>query len=109
MIFLQVNGHEVPLTEPPYVAIYNEASMLEHNCRPNCCKSFTSSGELLIIAAQQIEPGAHLTITYTDSLWSTPNRRHYLFETKFFACSCNRCSDPTEYGTYFSALKCANK
>ncbi|GLV35060.1 SET and MYND domain containing arthropod-specific member 1 [Carabus blaptoides fortunei] len=105
---LQVNGHEIPLTEPPYVAIYEQTSMFEHNCKANCCKSFTSDGEILITAGVPIEFGEHLNICYTDSLWGTSNRRHYLAETKFFNCMCARCSDPTEFGTYFSAVKCQN-
>lgn len=105
----QVNGHEIPLTEPPYVAIYEQTSMFEHNCKANCCKSFTSDGEILITAGVPIAIGEHLNICYTDSLWGTSNRRHYLAETKFFNCMCARCSDPTEFGTYFSALKCQSK
>lgn len=42
----QINGHEVPFTEPPFVAVYNITSMLEHNCKANCSKSFTGRGEV---------------------------------------------------------------
>ncbi|XP_066992454.2 SET domain-containing protein SmydA-8 [Anabrus simplex] len=103
---VQVNGHEVPVTEPPHVAIYDTASMLEHHCRPNCSKSFTSTGVLLVHTAVPIRKGDHLSICYTDAMWGTANRRHHLHETKFFWCRCERCADPTEFGTYFSALRC---
>jgi hypothetical protein len=106
---LQVNGHEVPLTEPPHMAVYHEASMLEHSCRPNCNKSFTSGGGLIIHVMEPVLKGQHLSICYTDALWGTANRRHHLAETKFFWCRCSRCADPTEYGTYFSAVHCLNK
>lgn len=33
-------------------------------------------------------------------------RREHLKESKFFDCVCARCSDPTELGTYLSAIKC---
>lgn len=33
-------------------------------------------------------------------------RREHLLENKFFECRCSRCSDPTELGTYTSALLC---
>ena len=33
-------------------------------------------------------------------------RRENLLETKYFACACPRCSDPTELGTHMSSLKC---
>ncbi|XP_053998660.1 SET domain-containing protein SmydA-8-like isoform X1 [Hylaeus anthracinus] len=103
---LQVNGHEVPLTEPPYIAVYELASLLEHSCKANCSKSFTNEGGLIIHAATHITKGEHISICYTDPLWSTTNRRHHLFETKFFECICDRCKDPTEFGTMFNAIKC---
>lgn len=105
----QVNGHEIPLSEPPFIAIYSECSMFEHNCKANCSKSFTSDWEVLISAGVPIAEGEHLSICYTDSLWGTQNRRHYLSQTKFFDCICERCSDKTEFGTNFSALKCQKK
>lgn len=33
-------------------------------------------------------------------------RRQQLKETKYFDCTCARCSDPIELGTHFSSLKC---
>ncbi|XP_021915499.1 protein msta isoform X2 [Zootermopsis nevadensis] len=106
---LQVNGHEVPVTDPPHVAVYDQASLLEHSCRPNCSKSFTPDGGLIIHALEPILKGQHLSICYTDALWGTANRRHHLAETKFFWCRCVRCADPTEFGTYFSAVRCLSK
>lgn len=105
---LMVNGHEVPLTNPPHVALYETTSMFEHNCSANCNKTFTDQGLVLIKAGTRIQKGDHLSICYTDPLWGTGNRRHHLYESKFFWCSCARCSDPTEFGTNFSALKCQN-
>jgi hypothetical protein len=37
----------VPLREPDYVAVYDRVSMVEHSCRANCNKSFSSSGEIV--------------------------------------------------------------
>ncbi|XP_055598472.1 SET domain-containing protein SmydA-8-like [Uranotaenia lowii] len=104
---LQVNGHEIPLTEPPSVAVYNNASMIEHSCRPNLSKSFTSKKEIVFWAPSAIKKGERLSICYTDVLWGTPSRMEHLQQTKLFRCSCARCLDPTEFGTYFSALKCS--
>lgn len=105
----QVNSHEVPLTEPPYIAIYENTSMFEHSCSPNCSKSFTNDGHILISSGIDIKKGKHLSICYTDPLWGTPSRRNHLQESKFFWCTCARCSDPTEFGTYFSALRCQDR
>ncbi|CAH0563605.1 unnamed protein product [Brassicogethes aeneus] len=106
---LTVNGHEVPLSEPCYEAIYQTCSMFEHNCRPNCRKSFTDDGQILITSGQKISKGDHLTICYTDPLWGTSNRRHHLYQTKYFWCNCSRCKDVTEGGTNFSTMKCQNE
>lgn len=48
-----------------------------------------------------------LTATYTHILSATTERRKHLRYGKFFDCTCDRCSDPTELGTYFGALKCS--
>ncbi|XP_050092198.1 SET domain-containing protein SmydA-8-like [Anopheles aquasalis] len=104
---IQVNGHEIPLNEPSSVAIYNQASMLEHSCRPNLSKSFTNRGEIVLWAPNPIKRGERLSICYTDVMWTTGNRLEHLLQTKMFRCECERCSDPTEYETYFSALRCS--
>lgn len=103
---VQINGHEVPLTEPPHVAIYNMASLVEHSCTPNLTKSFTSKADLVFWAPNSIKKGEHLSICYSDALWGTANRQNHLLQTKMFRCECDRCCDPSEFGTYFSAIKC---
>lgn len=123
-----MNGHEVPITEPPYMAVYDSISYTEHNCRANCSKSFTNNGGLIVRAALPIVKGwlrvyiiefffyfgrvfigDHISICYTDPLWGVTNRRHHLARTKFFDCTCERCTDPTEFGTMFNAVKCRKR
>uniref|UniRef100_A0A1B6CUV4 SET domain-containing protein n=1 Tax=Clastoptera arizonana TaxID=38151 RepID=A0A1B6CUV4_9HEMI len=53
-----------------------------------------------------IHRGEYLTTMHTHVLWGTHARRNHLETTKYFSCHCIRCADPTELGTYFSALKC---
>lgn len=106
---LQVNGHSVPLADPAYVSVYSLASMIEHSCRPNLAKCFTKKGEIKFWAPTNIKKGERLSICYTDTMWGTIPRQAFLKETKFFICSCERCQDPTEYGTNFSAVRCNNK
>ncbi|XP_066602946.1 SET domain-containing protein SmydA-8-like [Prorops nasuta] len=103
---LQVNGHEVPITEPPYMAVYDLSSYLEHNCRANCSKTFTSTGGVIVRAVLPIQKGDHISICYTDPLWGLTSRRHHLLQTKFFECSCERCKDPTEFGMMYNAILC---
>jgi hypothetical protein len=57
-------------------------------------------------ATVPIAKGSTLFATYTYSLNGTNSRQIHLKDGKFFQCLCNRCKDPTELGTCFSALKC---
>jgi hypothetical protein len=43
---------------------------------------------------------------YSHLLWGTQLRQQHLKDAKYFNCNCERCTDPTELGTYFSAMKC---
>lgn len=101
---LDVNGFDTPL--PGVVALLATASMLEHDCTPNTQRTFTDDLALQLWAAQRIGKGEHLTASYTDPLWGTGNRRYFLRQTKHFDCTCSRCSDPTEFGSELSTLKC---
>lgn len=105
---VQINGHEIPLTDPAHVAIYDLASLVEHSCTPNLTKSFTAKGDCIFWSPHAIKKGEHLSICYSDALWGTGTRRNHLQQTKMFQCDCVRCNDVTEFGTYFSALRCTN-
>ena len=103
---LQINGHEVPTSDPAHVAIFYNASFLEHSCTPNLAKSFNKDGHLILWAPKEIKKGSHLSICYSDAVWGTADRQRHLMQTKIFKCQCERCTDITEYGTNYSALKC---
>ncbi|XP_055837912.1 SET domain-containing protein SmydA-8 [Episyrphus balteatus] len=106
---LQINGHEVPTSDPPHVAVFETASMVEHSCKPNVAKSFTKNGNLILWAPHAILKDTNLSICYSDALWGTGDRQRHLMHTKLFKCECVRCQDVTEFKTYYSALKCKNK
>lgn len=106
---VQINGHEVPLTEPPHVSIYYLASFLEHSCNANLTKTFTPKGEIILWTIGHIKKGEHLSICYTDVLWGTASRQHHLHQTKLFNCKCTRCDDVTELGSNYSAINCNSK
>ncbi len=38
--------------------------------------------------------------------WGRSARRKHLLLTKYFLCQCPRCRDPTDQGTFISAIKC---
>ncbi|KAF4518908.1 hypothetical protein B566_EDAN006746 [Ephemera danica] len=107
---LQINGQEVPSTNPPHMALYSDTSFLQHCCIPNCSRHFvhTARGNYIleIRALRAIPQGQNLSICYTDPLWTTENRRMQLQETKYFDCTCERCADPRELGSMMSAVRC---
>lgn len=103
---VQVNGHEIPLTDPPHVAIYDLASLIEHSCAPNLTKSFSAEGHIVVWSPKQINKGEHLSICYSDMLWGTEARQNHLLQAEMIRCECMRCNDVTELGTNYSALRC---
>nr|CAD7257052.1 unnamed protein product [Timema shepardi]CAD7568211.1 unnamed protein product [Timema californicum] len=102
---VQINSYFIPLTDPQHAAVYDTASFIEHNCRPNCSKTFTETNELMIRVAIPVEKGDHLSISYTEQTWGTARRRHHLSQ-ELLLCCCERCKDPTELGTLYSAIRC---
>lgn len=57
-------------------------------------------------ATVDIPKGELLYATYTYTLHGTAARQKHLQKGKFFTCTCARCIDPTELGTYFSSFSC---
>lgn len=90
-------------------ALYPLASIMNHQCTPNTCHIFDGNNTLVCKAAKHIPKGAEIYTTYTKILWSNMTRRLFLNMTKHFNCRCQRCIDPTENGTYISALLCRTK
>ncbi|XP_035898928.1 SET domain-containing protein SmydA-8 [Anopheles stephensi] len=106
---LEVNAMVIPLSNGREICgIYARGCLLEHNCMPNSFYTFDCSKgmRLTFRTGRDIQKGEHLTTTYTHSLWGTQLRRDHLKTNKYFACKCDRCSDPTELGTFLSALRC---
>jgi ribosomal protein S27AE len=61
---------------------------------------------LILRTTVKIEKGSKIYSTYIKTQIPTLLRRELLKKSKFFDCSCSRCSDPTELGTHMSSLKC---
>ncbi|XP_071438731.1 uncharacterized protein [Hetaerina americana] len=108
---LLVNAHEIPRSTsetsgPYFLAVYDYASMLEHSCVANCTKRFSHLGGIEVRTTTVVTKGSKLSISYTDPLWGTIDRRKHLSLSKYFFCTCKRCEDPTELGTFIGAIKC---
>lgn len=88
--------------------IYLTASMMDHSCKPNTRHIFLGDDfHLAVIATVPIAKGDLITATYTLSLWGTLDRRKHLQTNKFFDCECDRCKDPTEFGTHLGNIYCS--
>ncbi|XP_015595616.1 protein msta isoform X4 [Cephus cinctus] len=89
-------------------AIYYQSAMMSHDCSPNTRHTFDPETlEIILYTTKFVPKGESLTATYTQTLWNTTRRRAHLKVAKCFDCSCNRCSDPTEFGTYAGSIKCS--
>jgi len=80
--------------------------MAAHGCRRNARWETLPNGDLEMRATENVQKGQTLSHPYIDLMLGTPDRRRQLKDQFYFDCSCSRCADPTELGTYFSALKC---
>nr|XP_036676746.1 SET domain-containing protein SmydA-8 [Drosophila suzukii] len=96
-----VEGHEVLVR-----ALFPLAGLLNHQCTPNAAHHFENGETIVVCATERIPAGGEITMTYAKLLWSTLARKIFLGMTKHFMCRCVRCQDPTENGTYLSALFC---
>lgn len=106
---MEVNALNVNLpTGTEICALYPTACLMEHSCMPNCFYTFdfTKHYKITMIAGRDIKKGENLSIMYTHMLWGTQMRHEHLMTNKYFVCKCARCADPTELGTFISALKC---
>lgn len=83
---------------------YSNASLLEHSCTPNTFFIIENS-RITIKANSSISEDTKLTCSYTNLFTGTFARLEDL-KKRNKTCSCSRCEDPTEFDTFFSALKC---
>eukprot|EP00096_Caligus_rogercresseyi_P000624 TRINITY_DN1109_c1_g1_i1.p1 TRINITY_DN1109_c1_g1~~TRINITY_DN1109_c1_g1_i1.p1 ORF type:complete len:336 (-),score=22.21 TRINITY_DN1109_c1_g1_i1:734-1741(-) len=92
--------------------LYFLYSLMNHNCISNTksiihsLKDSDSPGSIEVRALRSISKGEEISTRYVGSNVGLPTRREVLFEHWGFFCLCPRCKDPTELGTYASAIKC---
>lgn len=88
--------------------IYPVATLLKQDCKPNTKHAFQrDNNQLVLIATVPIAKGDIITTSHVELLWGTLTRRAYLLENKNIACTCVRCADNTEFGTYLGAIFCS--
>ena len=101
------NGFEVPLASGTCViGLFPVTSLLTHDCRANTQQWFTGEGVVVVRAVTRVSAGDVLTTCYTDPQWATLLRQDHLRLSKQFTCTCARCRDPTELGTFLGSPRC---
>ncbi|XP_049876227.1 SET domain-containing protein SmydA-8-like [Pectinophora gossypiella] len=86
--------------------VYLKAALLAHDCTPNTHMSINDNNLLVCHASTDIKKGDIIYYNYTDPLKGTALRQQHLLVGKYFKCTCARCSDNTELGTYISSALC---
>ncbi|KAK4012902.1 hypothetical protein OUZ56_025152 [Daphnia magna] len=82
------------------------ASLMAHSCIANAQISMSNDSQMTVKATVPIQEGEGIFVSYTDPLQTTLQRRTFLEKGKHFTCRCRRCQDPTEFGTFASAVRC---
>lgn len=90
-------------------ALYPIVSLLNHHCVPNTRRTVDAHSVSCISAARKIAKNEQIFASYSQMMWGTNSRRMYLLTSKQFLCTCDRCIDPTEFGTNISGIRCANR
>lgn len=90
-------------------SFYPIMSLINHKCSPNSRHDIDNEFVSRVIASRPIKKDEQIFMSYSQLLWGTNSRRMHLMMSKQFLCTCDRCSDSTEYSTYLSAIRCQDK
>jgi hypothetical protein len=92
--------------------LYPLVSKVLHQCFSNVKlvidydKKKRDPDEISVVATVPIKRGEALSQFYGRADIGTYERQRNQLDNYFFSCQCQRCLDPTELGTYLSAIKC---
>merc|ERR1711892_827721 len=103
---LFINGKSLGEGFPTGSALYLVFSIMNHSCIANTSVVITKDTEIQVKAQKLIKKGEEITTRYGGLNLGQPRRSQLLFDHWKFGCSCGRCSDPTELGTFNSGLCC---
>ncbi|XP_053610807.1 SET domain-containing protein SmydA-8-like isoform X2 [Plodia interpunctella] len=86
--------------------VYLQAALLAHDCAGNTHMAINDNNLLVCHASSDIKKGETIYYNYTDPLKGTALRQQHLLIGKYFKCTCERCADATELGTFVSSAIC---
>ena len=90
-------------------------AMMNHSCQPSISRTITTISnnkqdmmqfKMRVVAAKTLSQGEQIYNSYIDILDPVQVRQKHLALTKQMVCGCTRCSDPTDLGSYGSAVLC---
>ena len=99
-VSIGVPGHSQGL------GLFPTFSLLSHSCTANARYQVLPDRGMVLRAQVDILKGEEVTIHYMTPMLGTAVRRSKIRKNWFFDCTCPRCRDPTEMGTFASALLC---
>ena len=87
--------------------LYPIFAIMSHYCICNARYTLNpKSLSMYVRARSNIRKGEEISVQYLSALSGNFKRRKKIRDEWYFDCECRRCSDPTECGSYVSALKC---
>ncbi|XP_052755068.1 SET domain-containing protein SmydA-8-like [Galleria mellonella] len=103
-----VRGPQIPAIGCSEIlrGVYLKASLLAHDCIGNTHMAINDNNLLVCHASINIKKGDVIYFNYSDPLKGTTLRQQHLLVGKYFKCTCLRCTDSTELGTYISSIIC---
>ena len=82
-------------------SIFPLQSQIVHSCQPNLQYIEKEGGRKIVLqATTKIEAGDRLSVRYTPFLQGRLSLKKWLLEQRYTECSCARCVDATELGTF---------
>ena len=88
------------------VFLFPTLSLVSHACAANLDMVGPPDWRVEMVAKRDIQRGEELTWCYTKFLQPQPRLQASLRHSWHFDCSCRRCGDPSELGSWFSSWRC---
>ena len=86
--------------------MYPTFAFMSHSCNYNAKHVIDAEDKIRVTAQKMIKAGEEICITYTGLLTFSQTKQEKLENIWYFTCSCERCSDPTELGSFTSSVCC---
>merc|ERR1719464_1973491 len=94
---------------PEGKGLYPIFAIGSHYCICNARYTLDPQTRIMYVRARCLIPmGMEISVQYLSALYGNFKRRKKIKDEWYFDCVCRRCSDPTERGSFISAVRCTN-